>query len=103
MDMCQRLADLNPFWIEEPTHPDDVLGHQWLAQAIAPTAIALGEHVPNRVLFNHVALGLDRVFLEYIPHLREYFTEPARVEGGVYDTPREPGASCDLKDDFVFT
>lgn len=153
LQMCRQLTNLGAYWVEEPTHPDDVLGHQRLAEAIAPTAIALGEHVPNRVmfknfiqaramqfvqvdavrvagvsefitisllarkyglkvvphvgdmgqlhqhlvLFNHVSLGLDKVFLEYIPHLRDYFVHPARVEDGIYRTPHEPGAGCDLK------
>ena len=53
LSMCLRLADMNPYWIEEPTHPDDVLAHQTLARAIAPMRVALGEHVPNRVLFKN--------------------------------------------------
>jgi L-fuconate dehydratase len=153
LDICRRLSVINPFWIEEPTHPDDVLGHKTLATAIAPVKLALGEHVPNRVvfknylqaqcagfiqvdagrvagvseflavsllcrrfgvpvvphvgdmgqlhqhlvLFNHIALGHDVIFLEHIPHLREHFVHPCRVEGGVYQTPQEAGASCDLK------
>ncbi len=53
LDICQRLRAIDPFWIEEPTHPDDVLGHKTLADAIAPTKLALGEHVPNRVVFKN--------------------------------------------------
>jgi len=53
LDICRRLQDINPFWIEEPTHPDDVLGHKTLADAIAPTKLALGEHVPNRIMFKN--------------------------------------------------
>ena len=148
-----ELAAMNPFWIEEPTHPDDVLAHQTLARAIAPIPLALGEHVPNRVLFknfmqsgamryvqvdavrvagvseflvvsllarkfglivvphvgdmgqihqhlvlfNHVAIGHEKLFLEYIPHLRDHFAHPAQVTAGVYQTPQEPGSSSDLK------
>ena len=153
LDICPRLGEINPFWIEEPTHPDDVLGHKTLAEAIAPTKLALGEHVPNRVvfknylqaqcagfiqvdavrvagvsefiavsllsrkfgipvvphvgdmgqlhqhlvLFNHIALGHEAIFLEHIPHLQEHFVHPCKVEGGVYQTPQEIGSSCDLK------
>jgi L-fuconate dehydratase len=153
LSICQRLRSINPFWIEEPTHPDDILAHKTLADAIAPTRLALGEHVPNRivfknylqarcagfiqvdalrvagvsefiavsllckkfgvpvvphvgdmgqlhqhlVLFNHIAVGHDVVFLEHIPHLREHFVHPCHVAGGFYQTPQEPGASCDLK------
>lgn len=53
IDVCRRLAAINPFWIEEPTHPDDVIGHRTLADAIAPVKLALGEHVPNRVIFKN--------------------------------------------------
>ena len=146
------LADMSPFWIEEPTHPDDVLAHQTLARAISPIKIALGEHVSHRVLFknfmqagavdfvqvdctrvggiseyltvsllarkfglpvvphvgdmgqihqhlvlfNHIALGQEAIFLEYIPHLRQHFVQPAEVTDGVYRTPQEPGSSSDL-------
>lgn len=149
---CLALADVDPYWIEEPTHPDDVLAHQTLARAIAPLRIAAGEHLPNRilfknylqadaahflqpdcvrlggvsefltvsllarkygrpvvphvgdmgqihqhlVLFNRIALGHEEIFLEYIPHLRQHFAQPAVVAGGVYRTPDQPGASSDL-------
>lgn len=153
LDICQRLRVINPFWIEEPTHPDDVLGHKTLTDAIAPTKLAIGEHVPNRVvfknylqagcagfiqvdavrvagvseflavsllchkygvpavphvgdmgqlhqhlvLFNHIAFDHEVVFLEHIPHLRDHFVHPCRVANGVYQTPQEAGAGCDLK------
>ena len=154
LEMCKALRGMSPYWIEEPTHPDDIDAHRRLAQAIAPIHVALGEHVPNRivfknfmeagamyfvqadctrvggvsefltvsllarkfglpvvphvgdmgqihqhlVLFNHIALGLPVVFLEYIPHLRSHFTEPARVENGHYKTPEAAGSSSDLVD-----
>lgn len=144
---------MNPYWIEEPMHPDDVLAHAELACELSPTAIALGEHVSHAVLFknfmqskamqfcqvdctrvggvnefilvslmakkfglkvvphvgdmgqihqhlvlfNHVSIGLEKVFLEYIPHLKDYFEFPARVEGGVYQVPDEVGASCEFR------
>ena len=152
ISMCRQLRGMNPYWIEEPTHPDDVLAHQTLSREIAPLKLAIGEHLPNQimfknylqadaagflqpdcvrlggvsefiavslmarkfavpvvphvgdmgqihqhlVLFNHIALGHDIIFLEYIPHLRQNFVHPARVEGGVYATPQEPGSSADL-------
>ena len=56
--MCDRLAKLLPLWIEEPTHPDDLQGHLWLAQRIAPVKVATGEHLPNRVVFkNYMTAG----------------------------------------------
>ena len=45
------LAKFDPWWIEEPTSPDDVLGHATIAQAIAPIGVATGEHCQNRILF----------------------------------------------------
>jgi L-fuconate dehydratase len=152
LEMCRSLSDISPYWVEEPTHPDDISAHRKLSQAIFPTRVALGEHVPNRVmfknfieagavhfvqadctrlagvsefltvallakkfalpvvphvgdmgqihqhlvLFNHIALGLPVIFLEYIPHLREHFVNPACVEGGFYKTPEVPGLSADL-------
>ena len=151
--ICLELSSMSPYWIEEPTHPDDVVAHQTLARAITPIPLAIGEHVPNQVmfknylqagaagfvqvdcvrvggisefitisllarkfgvpvvphvgdmgqihqhlvLFNHIALGQEVVFLEYIPHLREYFTQPAQVRDGVYQTPQVAGSSSDLK------
>jgi L-fuconate dehydratase len=152
IETSKALAGMSPFWIEEPTQPDDVLGHQTLAREIAPIDIALGEHVSNRVLFknfmqakavtyvqvdctrvggisefitvsllarkfgltvvphvgdmgqihqhlvlfNHIALGHDALFLEHIPHLRKYFLHPAKVQDGIYATPQEPGSSSDF-------
>jgi L-fuconate dehydratase len=55
---CRELGSINPYWIEEPTHPDDIHAHQKLAAAIAPLSLALGEHVPNRVIFkNYLEAG----------------------------------------------
>jgi L-fuconate dehydratase len=45
------LSAYDPWWIEEPTSPDDVLGHAAIRKAVAPTKIATGEHCPNRVMF----------------------------------------------------
>ena len=148
-----ELACIQPYWIEEPTHPDDILGHQTLARVLAPIPVAVGEAIPNAilwknflqagavgivqadctrlagiseylavvilakkfpvrviphvgdmgqihqhlVLFNHIALDHEKLFLEYIPHLREQFVRPARVIDGAYQIPQEPGASTDLK------
>jgi L-fuconate dehydratase len=50
----ERLAEFDPWWIEEPTSPDDVLGHARIARAVAPTGVATGEHGMNRVLFKQL-------------------------------------------------
>lgn len=153
IEFCRRTADLNLFWVEEPTHPDDIIGHRTIAEAIAPIRVAAGEHVPNRiifknylqagalsfcqvdavrvagvseflvisllarkfgipvvphvgdmgqihqhlVLFNHIAMGHEALFLEYIPHLQAHFCEPVRIVNATYQTPRQPGSSCALQ------
>ncbi len=53
LEICPRLAANDLFWIEEPTHPDDVLGHKAIAEAVAPVSIAAGEHIPNRIVFKN--------------------------------------------------
>jgi len=45
------LKLFEPLWIEEPTSPDDILGHARIARAVAPIGVATGEHVHNRVMF----------------------------------------------------
>lgn len=153
IDVCKKLLPMNPFWVEEPTHPDDVVAHRTLAGIIGKHRVATGEHVPNRVLFknyfqldclgfcqvdavrvagvseflaislmskkagvpvvphvgdmgqlhrhlvlfNHIGMGHEALFLEHIPHLKKHFVNPCVIENGVYATPQEPGAGCDLK------
>ncbi|MCC5806270.1 MAG: hypothetical protein JJU00_08065 [Opitutales bacterium] len=53
IQFAERTSDLDLFWIEEPTHPDDVLGHREIARCIGNTRVAAGEHVPNRVVFKN--------------------------------------------------
>jgi L-fuconate dehydratase len=48
------LAEFDPWWIEEPTSPDDVLGHARIRREIAPIRVATGEHVQNRVIFKQL-------------------------------------------------
>jgi len=50
----RRLAAFDPYWIEEPTSPDDVLGHAAIAKAIAPIRVATGEHCQNRIVFKQL-------------------------------------------------
>ncbi len=50
----RQLAEFEPYWIEEPTSPDDVLGHATIARAIAPIKVATGEHCQNRVIFKQL-------------------------------------------------
>ena len=50
----KELAQFRPHWIEEPTSPDDVLGHSRIARAIDPIGVATGEHCQNRVMFKQL-------------------------------------------------
>ena len=50
----KALARFDPWWIEEPTSPDDVLGHAAIARAIAPIGVATGETCANRVIFKQL-------------------------------------------------
>ncbi|MFJ4425279.1 enolase C-terminal domain-like protein [Streptomyces bobili] len=50
----RALAAFDPYWIEEPTSPDDILGHAVVREAVAPVKVATGEHVHNRVVFKQL-------------------------------------------------
>ncbi len=51
IEWMSQLAPFNLLWIEEPTSPDDILGHAAIAKAVAPIRVASGEHIHNRVMF----------------------------------------------------
>jgi L-fuconate dehydratase len=51
IEWVRRLSEFDPLWIEEPTSPDDVLGHRKVRDAVAPVKVATGEHCHNRVMF----------------------------------------------------
>ena len=50
----KRLAKFDPWWIEEPTSPDDLLGHAAIAKALRPICVATGEQCQNRVIFKQL-------------------------------------------------
>lgn len=54
IDWIKSLGEVNLHWVEEPTSPDDILGHATIAKAIAPTRVATGEHVHNRIMFKQL-------------------------------------------------
>jgi L-fuconate dehydratase len=60
-----QLKKFNPWWIEEPTSPDDILGHATIAKAVAPILVATGEHCQNRVMFKQLmqagAIGICQI------------------------------------------
>jgi L-fuconate dehydratase len=153
------LAEHRLRWIEEPTSPDDVLGHAAIRRALAPRGIgvATGEHCSNRIVFKqllqaeaidycqldacrlgglnevlavlllaarfgvpvcphagglglceyvqHISIldyiavsgSLEGRMVEFADHCHEYFVHPARVRGGRYLVPTEPGYSVEMK------
>jgi L-alanine-DL-glutamate epimerase-like enolase superfamily enzyme len=54
IEWIKALAEFDPLWIEEPTSPDDILGHAAIRKAVAPIGVASGEHGMNRVLFKQM-------------------------------------------------
>ena len=50
----QRLAEFNLAWIEEPTSPDDILGHAAIRRAVPSIPVSTGEHTHNRVMFKQL-------------------------------------------------
>ncbi|MET7365921.1 enolase C-terminal domain-like protein [Streptomyces sp. NPDC005566] len=54
IEWTRALTEFDPYWIEEPTSPDDVLGHASVRKAVAPVKVATGEHVQNRIIFKQL-------------------------------------------------
>jgi L-fuconate dehydratase len=54
IENMEILGQFDPYWIEEPTSPDDVLGHAAIAKAVDPIGVATGEHCQNRILFKQL-------------------------------------------------
>ena len=163
IDWVKALGEFRPYWIEEPTSPDDVLGHAAIRRGVAPVKVATGEHVQNRIMFkqllqagaidilqldsarvagvnenlailllaakfeipvcphaggvglselvqhlsmfDYVALSgtvKDRV-IEFADHLHEHFKAPARLSGGRYLLPTEPGFSAEIHPESIAT
>jgi L-fuconate dehydratase len=87
---CTRLAGVSEFLAVS-------LMAKEFGLPVVPHVGDMGQLHQHLVLFNHIAIGHEALLLEHIPHLRSHFVFPAQVSGGVYKTPQEPGASCDLK------
>ncbi|WP_087872062.1 L-fuconate dehydratase [Arthrobacter globiformis] len=48
------LAEFDPYWIEEPTSTDDILGHAEIRKGVAPVRVATGEAVASRIVFKQL-------------------------------------------------
>jgi L-fuconate dehydratase len=68
IEWIRALSPFDPWWIEEPTSPDDILGHAAIARAIEPVRVATGEHVQNRIVFKQFlqARALDYLQLDAV-------------------------------------
>ena len=86
---CTRLAGVSEFLTVS-------LMAKKFGLPIVPHVGDMGQLHQHLVLFNHIALDHEVVFLEHIPHLKDHFVHPANVSGGFYKTPQEPGASSDM-------
>ena len=64
INWINALGDVNLHWVEEPTNPDDVVGHAAIAKAIAPVKVATGEHVANRIIFKQMLQSKSLSFLQ---------------------------------------
>ncbi|WP_045555714.1 L-fuconate dehydratase [Streptomyces sp. FxanaA7] len=66
IEWTRALAEYDPYWIEEPTSPDDILGHAAVRRGVAPVKVATGEHVQNRIVFKQLlqAEALDVVQID---------------------------------------
>jgi L-fuconate dehydratase len=54
IEWVTALSPYDPWWIEEPTSPDDILGHAAIRAGVRPVRVATGEHVANRVIFKQL-------------------------------------------------
>ena len=54
IEWVRALAEFDLAWIEEPTSPDDILGHAEIARGVAPVRVATGEHAQNRMIFKQL-------------------------------------------------
>ncbi len=65
IENVNRLAPIGLYWVEEPTSPDDILGHRTIAAGVRPVRVATGEHIANRVVFKQLftsdAIGVCQI------------------------------------------
>jgi len=54
VEWVNQLAEFNPYWIEEPTSTDDVVGHAEIRRGVAPVRVATGEAVQSRIVFKQL-------------------------------------------------
>jgi L-fuconate dehydratase len=87
---CTRVAGISEFVAVS-------LLARKLGLRVVPHVGDMGQIHQHLVLFNHIGMGHEALFLECIPHLQHHFVNPVQVENGVYVTARAPGCSTELK------
>lgn len=98
----QELGDLDIYWVEEPTSPDDISGHRAIAEAVAPIRVATGEHAHNRIMFKQFlasrAIGVCQIDSCRLASVNENI--PVLLMAAKYDIPVCPHAGgvglCEL-------
>ncbi|KAK1337570.1 hypothetical protein QTO34_002203 [Cnephaeus nilssonii] len=130
VEWMAKLAEFKPLWIEEPTSPDDILGHATISKALVPLGIgvATGEQCHNRVMFKQLLQAKALQFLQIdscrlgsvnenlsmllmakkfercanmSDHLHEHFTYPVTIKNASYMPPKEAGYSTEMKEESV--
>ncbi|KAK4695312.1 L-fuconate dehydratase, partial [Lecanoromycetidae sp. Uapishka_2] len=98
IEYMRELAPFKPWFIEEPTSPDDILGHKAIREALKPLGgVGLPEYTQHLSTIDYVCVSGKLSVLEYVDHLHEHFHHPAVIKNGYYVTPTEPGYSVEMK------
>ncbi|GIF66784.1 mandelate racemase [Asanoa ishikariensis] len=104
----ERLVEVDPYWIEEPTHADDVLGHARIQRAVAPVRVATGEVAANRVIFKQLlqadAIGVMQIDACRVGGVNEVLAELLlAAKFGVPVCPHAGGVGlCELVQHLAF-
>ena len=76
LQVCEKLKDIKPYWVEEPTQPDDIFAHQEIANSSDPIPVAVGEAVSNRVMWKNFlqaqAVGVVQADCTRLAGISEY-------------------------------
>jgi L-fuconate dehydratase len=78
IEWVRALAKFNPWWIEEPLSPDDILGHGKVARAVRPIRVATGEHAHNRIMFKQFRRATRSMWRSRTPAGSEDSMKPLR-------------------------
>lgn len=108
IDWVNELAEFNPWWIEEPTSTDDILGHAQIRKGIAPIKVATGEAVANRIVFKQLlqagAIDVMQIDSTRVAGVNENLAN--LLLAARFDTPVCPHAGgvglCELVQHFSF-